>query len=80
MTRPLPPFIIALLLAGCGSAANLKPAAGDSLPVAPYGATATPTPKQLVTPSTQARPDRDDELLKESTPRAPDPFDLPPPN
>ena len=34
------------LLAGCGSATTLKPPKGQPLPVAPYGATATPTPAQ----------------------------------
>lgn len=72
--------LMALLLAGCGSAEQLKPAAGKPLPPKPYGAAATPTPKQLLTPSTQARPQRNDELLKDSEKRQPDPFDLPPQN
>ncbi|HEU4961814.1 MAG TPA: hypothetical protein VFT56_15595 [Sphingomonas sp.] len=70
----------ALLLAGCGSANQLKPAPGEALPPKPYGAAATPTPQQLLTPSTQARPQRNDELLKDSEKRQPDPFDLPPQN
>lgn len=76
------PFAILMLslLAACGSAADLKPATGDALPPAPYGTAARPTPKQLLTPSTQARPTRDDELLKDSEKRQPDPFDLPPQN
>ena len=73
-------FSLALPLAACGSAAQLKPAEGAKLPPAPYGATATPSPQELLTPSTQARPTRDDELLKESKKRDPDPFDLPPQN
>ncbi|MHA6721734.1 hypothetical protein [Sphingomonas sp. RS2018] len=68
----------ALSLAACGGRGELKPAAGASLPVKPYGALATPTPAQLLTPSTQARPLRSDELLKSSERRAPDDFDLPP--
>jgi len=68
------------LLAACGSAADLKPAPGDTLPPAPYGAAARATPKQLLTAPTQARPTRDDELLKDSEKRQPDPFDLPPQN
>ncbi|MGN6279582.1 MAG: hypothetical protein ACTHM8_12785 [Sphingomonas sp.] len=72
--------LLALPLAACGSAARLKPAEGKALPPAPYGATATPSPQDLLTPSTQARPTRDDELLKESKKRDPDPFDLPPQN
>lgn len=67
-----------LALAGCGSAAQLQPAPGEALPVAPYGARATPTPAQLLTPSTQARPERSDELLRSSEQRRSDEFDLPP--
>ena len=40
----------------------------------------TPTVEQLLTPPTYARPDRVDELVKRSQPRASDPFDLPPPS
>jgi len=72
--------IIALPLAGCGSAGQLKPAQGETLPPAPYGATATPSPQALLTSSTQARPTRNDDLLTESQKRQPDPFDLPPQN
>jgi hypothetical protein len=72
--------LVALPLAACGSAAQLKPAQGKTLPVAPYGASAASGAKQLLTPSTQARPTRDEELLKESEKRQPDPFDLPPQN
>lgn len=69
-----------LLLGGCGAAAGLKPAAGDALPVAPYGAKATPTPQDLLAPSNQARPQRSDELLRKSEVRRGDDFTLPPPN
>ena len=74
------PIAIALLLAlaGCGAAKQLQPAEGASLPVAPYGAKATPTPAQLLTPTTQQRPQRSDELLKNSEQRRSDEFDLPP--
>ena len=67
-----------LSLVGCGSTQALKPAPGTSLPVAPTGATAPPTPEQLLTPSIQARPTRSNELLTQSKPRKPDEFDLPP--
>ncbi len=70
----------ALALAGCGAADGLKPADGKSLPVAPYGAKATPTPAELLTPTTQQRPQRSDELLTKSQERRSDEFDLPPPN
>ena len=70
-------LVLALLLAACGSMTSLKPAKGG-LPVAPYGARATPTPAQLFQPSTQARPQRSDELLTNSQERRSDEFDLPP--
>lgn len=73
-------LLATLALGGCGAAAGLKPAEGAALPVAPYGAKATPTPTQLLTPTTQQRPERSDELLKSSVPRRSDEFDLPPPD
>ncbi|CAN5376679.1 hypothetical protein BH10PSE14_BH10PSE14_05280 [soil metagenome] len=69
---------LALLLAACGSMSGLKPAKGETLPVAPYGAQATPSATQLLTPSNQARPARSDELLTGSEQRRSDEFDLPP--
>ncbi len=68
-----------VLIAGCGRVADLKPAAGHSLPVKPLMARTTPTPEQLLTIPSYAKPDRVDELMKRSEPRPPDPFDLPPP-
>jgi hypothetical protein len=68
------------VLSACGAARELKPAEGKALPVAPYGAAATPTPGQLLTASTQARPERSDELLKSSEERQGNEFDLPPKN
>jgi hypothetical protein len=67
-------------LASCGRVAELKPAPGHALPVKPVMARATPTVEQLLTAPTYARPDRVDELVKRSQPRAADPFDLPPPS
>ncbi|WP_375380717.1 hypothetical protein [uncultured Sphingomonas sp.] len=69
-----------LVLAGCGSAAELKPAPGKALPVAPRGARATPTLAKLLTPTTQQRPQRSDELLTNSETRRTDEFNLPPGN
>jgi hypothetical protein len=66
-------------LSGCGRVAELKPAAGASLPIKPLMAKTTPTPNDLLTPAPYARPDRVDELMTRSEPRKPDPFDLPPP-
>ena len=77
---------IALLTAGCwiagacGQTAQLQPAPGQHLPVKPLLAKATPTAEQLLTPPTNARPERVDELIKRSLPRKPDRFDLPPPD
>jgi hypothetical protein len=73
-------LVIAFLaVAGCGRVSELKPEAGKSLPVKPLLARATPTADQLLTPPTNARPDRVDELMKRSEARKADPFDLPPP-
>lgn len=71
---------LVLALTACGAARDLKPAAGEALPVAPYGAATTPTPSQLLTASSQARPERSDELLKNSEERQGNEFDLPPAN
>ena len=70
----------AVLLAGCGKMTDLKPAAGQSLPVKPLMAKTTPTAKELLTPPAYANPERVDELVKKSEPRDADPFDLPPPS
>lgn len=71
---------MAIGLSACGAARDLKPAAGKVLPVAPYGAGVTPSPNQLLTASSQARPERSDELLKNSEERQGNEFDLPPAN
>ena len=78
MKRLIPGLALALALAGCGAAKELQPAEGASLPPAPYGAKATPTPEQLLTPTTQQRPQRSDELLRSSEQRRSNEFDLPP--
>lgn len=74
--------VLALLslavLAGCGRQVDLRPAAGQPMPVKPMMAKTTPTVEQLLTPPTYARPNRIDELVKRSQPRPTDPFDLPP--
>jgi hypothetical protein len=66
-------------MAGCGRVADLKPAAGKSLPVKPLMARATPSAQDLLTVPTYAKPQRVDELVTRSQPRPADPFDLPPP-
>ncbi len=69
---------LVLALSACGAARDLKPLAGKALPPAPYGATATPTPNQLTTASSQARPSSSSELLTSSQERQGNEFDLPP--
>jgi hypothetical protein len=69
-----------LTAGGCGQMAPLQPPPGQSLPVKPLLANATPTAEQLLTPPTNARPERVDELIKRSLPRKADRFDLPPPD
>jgi len=80
MKRLRSALVLFVLLAGCGKVADLKPAPGQALPVKPAMAQATPTPEQLLTPPPNAHPERIDELMKKSTPREVDPFDLPPPS
>ncbi len=70
---------LAVALAGCGNRSMLEPPPGESLPVAPAAARVQPTADQLLTPTTEARPDRVDERLRRSEPRQDDHFDLPPP-
>jgi predicted small lipoprotein YifL len=65
-------------LAACGGRQPLKPVEGQRLPAVPVGAATAPTGQQLTTPSTQARPERNVELLRQSDEREDDPFDLPP--
>lgn len=67
------------MLGACGTTGPLKPAEGQSLPPQPALASSQPDAEDLLTPPPYARPERVDELVKRSTPRAPDRFDLPPP-
>ncbi len=68
------------MAAACGQMAPLRPPPGQTLPVKPLLAKTTPTAEQLLTPPTNADPERIDELVKRSEPRRPDRFDLPPPD
>ena len=72
--------VFALALGGCGSVGPLRPAQGQALPVKPALAQTTPTAEDLLTPPTFAAPERIDELMRRSTPRQADRFDLPPPD
>ena len=78
-TKRLVAAIGLALLAGCGKVADLKPAAGQALPVKPLMAKTTPDADALLTLPPYAAPERVDELMKKSEPREPDEFDLPPP-
>ena len=73
-------LVMTLALAACGRVAPIEPAPGQPLPVKPAMATRTPSPEELLTPPPFARPERIDELMKRSQPRAADRFDLPPPS
>ena len=68
-----------LILAACGNRGVLQPAKGETLPPAIYGEAKAPTGEELLIPSTQAMPERSDELLRRSEKRQDDEFDLPPP-
>ena len=68
----------ALLLSACGNRGVLEPAKGKSLPPAVYGEDKPATGEELIEPSTQAHPQRSDELLRRSEKRQDDKFDLPP--
>jgi predicted small lipoprotein YifL len=68
----------ALTLSACGRRADLAYPEGSTGPATPAGASAPPTPRQLTEPTVEARPERDDEVLRQSEEREPDPYDLPP--
>ncbi len=70
--------LAALALSACGNRRELKPAAGQELPMAPYGREDKPSADELLKPVPQARPERNVELRKRSEDRQDDPFDLPP--
>jgi hypothetical protein len=68
----------ALALTACGRRAELAYPAGATGPATAAGASAPPTARQLTEPTVEARPARDDEVLRQSNKREPDPYDLPP--
>ena len=78
MTRYCTTIALALALAACGQTAQLRPAPGQSMPVRPLMARATPGVDDLLALPPQAKPRRVDELLTRNQPRRADRFDLPP--
>ena len=70
---------IATTISACGNRGALEPPKGQSLPPAVYGEAQPPSGEDLLVPSTQAQPERSDELLRRSEKRQDDKFDLPPP-
>ncbi|HTG38714.1 hypothetical protein [Sphingomonas sp.] len=78
MIRRLILPVLILSLSACGARGRLNLPEGEAPPPAPYGAEETPTAADLVTPTTQQRPSRSDELLRQSEERPNDPFQLPP--
>ena len=80
MSRTIAALVLVVVLAACGSRADLKPAAGGALPVAPLGRADRPTADELLVRQQQAAPARNVELRTRSEERADDPFDLPPPD
>lgn len=80
MKHRIAALALAALLSACGGRQPLKPVEGQRLPAVPVGAAAAPTAAELTDPSSQARPERNVELLRQSEKRRDDPFDLPPEN
>ena len=76
--RPIVACLLFLPLAACGQTAGLEPAAGNTLPVAPYGRDDQPEADELLALDPQAAPERSVELRRRSEEREDDPFDLPP--
>ena len=76
--RKLGLIVCVIALSACGQRADLEPKAGQTLPVAPYGAEARPTAEELLEMETLAAPERSVELRRRSEEREDDPFDLPP--
>ena len=70
----------ALMLAGCGLREPLRPAEGQSMPVAPALAPRALTSDEMLAVSSEMRPLRVDEPLTRSEERPADRFDLPPPD
>jgi hypothetical protein len=71
-------LVAVLGCSACGRQVALRPKAGEPTVPKAHAATAPETAAQLMTPSTQARPRRNEDLIYKSEPRREDPFRLPP--
>ena len=80
MIKRLALLTVALTVASCGSRSDLQPQAGKALPQKPALAARALTANELLELPPQADPRRVDELNKRGEVRAPDRFDLPPPD
>ena len=78
--RPIAALALVFFIAGCGRVGELQPPPGKPLPIKPKFAVTVPTPTELLTPPAYARPGNVEEILRRSSPRQPDRFDLPPPD
>lgn len=76
--RALAALTLLALLGACGSMKALRPTPGMSTVPVAIGADKPQSAEALITPTTQARPDRQADLLIQSQERPSDPFDLPP--
>jgi hypothetical protein len=70
--------VVLMSLGGCGAQVALTPREGGTMPVKPAMAAKEPSATELITATTQARPERSDEQLNRSEQRQDDKFDLPP--
>jgi predicted small lipoprotein YifL len=71
-------LLLAVPLAACGLREPLRPPPGETMPPAPAMASRPLTTDELLEPPPVARPGRVDELLRRSSEREDDRFDLPP--
>ena len=76
--KPMLGLGLCLALTACGQRSDLVRSAGERGPAIPTGERVAPNFADQTTPTIQARPERSDEVLRQSEERKADPFDLPP--
>lgn len=69
---------VAFSLGGCGQRGTLSMPPGHSPQIKPETSLVMPDRQDLMTPPSQARPDKSQDILLHSTVRTEDYFDLPP--